>query len=173
MSKTKKIVVSGILIALSIVMTRLLAINPEPFIRISFGFVPVILAGIILGPFFGFAVGGVADILGCLLFGIPPFLPISLTSALAGLLSWLIYRLLTSRREWIKVLSAVVVTQIVCSLFLQTYWLTLIMPDATFAGLFFWRAIVALGMIPIYYILVHAILAGLRKAGFIKLHPSV
>jgi ECF transporter S component (folate family) len=164
MSKTKKLVVSGILVALSIVLTRLFVVNIEQTIRISFGFVPIMLAGMLLGPIWGLAVGGLADLLGCLLFGVSPFLPITLTSALVGLLAWLLYRLTAGRKEWLRVLISVSVTQIICSMFLQTLWLSLLMPGTTFAGLFFWRAVVALATIPIFTILLYAVLKSLRDA---------
>ncbi len=164
MSKTKKLVVSGILVALSIVLTRLFVVNIEQTIRISFGFVPIMLAGMLLGPIWGLAVGGLADLLGCLLFGVTPFLPITLTSALVGLLAWLLYRLTAGRKEWLRVLISVSVTQIICSMFLQTLWLSLLMPGATFAGLFFWRAVVALATIPVFTILLYAVLKSLRDA---------
>lgn len=167
MTKTKKLVISGILVALSIVLTRLLSINPEPYIRISFGFVPIILSGIILGPVFGFAVGAVADLLGCILFGFPPYLPITLTSALVGLMAYLIYRLMRNSNEWAKVLVTVIIIQIVCSILLQTYWLSTL-GVGPFITLLPWRAIVAVGSIPVYAILIFAILSGLRKANLVS-----
>jgi riboflavin transporter len=165
--KTYKIVLSGILVALSIVLTRLLSINIDQYIRISFGFVPIILAGIVLGPYFGFAVGGLADFLGCLLFGVAPYPLITLTSALVGLISWLIYRLMRKTREWIRILLAVAVIQVVCTILLQTLWLSLLYGQA-YMILLPWRAIIGIVSIPIYAMLIYAILAGLKKANLIR-----
>ena len=171
MTKTKKLILSGILAALSIVLTRLLSINPEPYIRITFGFVPIILAGIIVGPYFGAGVGAVADFLGCILFGIPPYLPITLTSALVAVLAYLVYRLMKEAKEWAKAWITVIVIQIVCSMLLQTYFLSTL-GVGPFIALLPWRALVAAGMIPVYAVLVYTILIGLKKANLIGSVPS-
>ena len=62
---------AAICAAMSLVLGKFLQIpNPfQSFIRISFENLPVLLAGITLGPLAGALVGGVADLLGCLLYG--------------------------------------------------------------------------------------------------------
>lgn len=165
--KTYKVVLSGILIALSIVLTRLLSINIDQYIRISFGFVPIILAGILVGPYFGFAVGALADLLGCLLFGVPPYPLITLTSALVGLLSWLIYRMSGRIKEWARILLTVTLIQIICTILLQTLWLSMLLGQG-YMVLMPWRAVIGAASIPVYTILIYAILAGLRKANLVK-----
>ena len=67
----RAICLSGVLIAMSIVLGKFLQI-PNPFqqvLRISFENLPVLMAGITMGPFIGGAVGVVADLLGCVLYG--------------------------------------------------------------------------------------------------------
>ena len=58
----------GVLIALDIVATRFLGFSALT-IRISFGSVFIILAGLWFGPVEGALVGGIADTLGCLIAG--------------------------------------------------------------------------------------------------------
>ncbi len=72
MNQTKKIVTSGLLVALEAVLTRFMQI---PVVlwgffndRISLGFIPVCLAGIIYGPVGGAIIAGVADLLRALIF---------------------------------------------------------------------------------------------------------
>lgn len=166
---TYAVVVSGLLTALSIVLTRVFAANfpvfGVPAARLSIGFVPVMLAGMLCGPLWGMAVGGVADALGFLLFpsGVY-FPPITLTSMLAGLLPALVMRYAGKAPEWLKALLGVTAVQVVCSMLLQTYWLSLLYVRA-FGLLFYPRALVASATIPIYYLFVYSALAGLRKAG--------
>ena len=163
---------AALLIALSVVLTRVfsasLMIAGVPAARLSIGFLPIILAGIALGPYFGMAVGAAADVLGYFLFpsGVY-FPPITLTSALVGLLAYLIYRATTHSREWLRLLSCVAVTQIVCSMLLQTLWVSILYGKG-YMLLFPARAITTLVTIPLYYFIIHAIVAALKGAKLIK-----
>ena len=66
---TKQIVFMALMVALSIVFGKFLALNFTDMIRVSFENLPIILAAIILGPARGAIVALVADLLGCLLRG--------------------------------------------------------------------------------------------------------
>ncbi|WP_461204640.1 folate family ECF transporter S component [Clostridium sp. DL1XJH146] len=65
---TKKVVLAGLLTAISIVLTRFLSliipIAGMSALRIGFGDIPIIVSGILLGPLFGGMTGFVADIVG-------------------------------------------------------------------------------------------------------------
>jgi riboflavin transporter len=170
------IVVSGLLISMSIVLTRMFAANfmivGVQASRLSIGFLPIILAGMICGPWWGLAVGALADALGFLIFPSGVYFPlITLTSALVGLLPALIVRITGRMRDWLKALICVAAVQIICSMLLQTLWLAILFGKA-FELLFVPRAIVALATIPIYYILVFSIMAGLKKAGLVPMQQS-
>ena len=96
--KVFKIVASGVLIALSIALTRLMSANliiaGVPAVRLGVGFVPIMIAGVVLGPYYGMGVGATADLLGFLLFPMGVYFPpITLTSALVGLLPHLLFML--------------------------------------------------------------------------------
>ena len=58
----------ALLIAMSIVFSRVLSISTG-FVRFNLGSLPVLLAGILFGPWAGFVVGMVADIIGGVLAG--------------------------------------------------------------------------------------------------------
>lgn len=62
-------IISGLLVAMSIVFGKFLAFNITDAIRISFENLPVIMAGIFFGPFIGGAVGLGADVIGSILKG--------------------------------------------------------------------------------------------------------
>lgn len=89
---TRKLIYAALLTALSIVASRLLSfmipIGGVGAVRLGYGPVPVMLSGLMLGPWWGAAVGAVSDALG---YVINPmggaYLPqITVVSALSGLL---------------------------------------------------------------------------------------
>ena len=89
---------AGLLAAMSLILGKFLQI-PTPFaefVRISFENLPVILAGITLGPLAGAMTGAVADLVGCLAYGysINPLITLGAASVglVAGVVSWLLAR---------------------------------------------------------------------------------
>lgn len=97
LSLTKKICLSGILMALIVIFNKVLAINYIiPFARISFGSIALIIfASIVLGPFYGAIIAGVADILGYFMFDMSSFgwFPqITMTYVLMGFLPFFVYK---------------------------------------------------------------------------------
>lgn len=60
-------VTCAMLIAIQIVLVRFVSIQ-TPFQRLSFGFLPLAMAGILFGPGYGLAVAAIADFLGATLF---------------------------------------------------------------------------------------------------------
>lgn len=63
------LVISGLFIAMSIVLGKFLQIPIGDSIRISFENLPILMAGIFFGPYVGAAVAVGADLIGCLLKG--------------------------------------------------------------------------------------------------------
>jgi len=95
LDSVQKITLSGIFIALVIILTRFLAIQYIPiipFVRISLGPALIIFSSLLLGPIYGGVIGGLSDFLGILLvpnpqgFMINPF--ITLVYTLLGVLPW-------------------------------------------------------------------------------------
>lgn len=84
--KTTKIMVTcALLVALQVILARFLSINTT-FVVVNFSFLAVALAGILFGPLWGMAVGGVSDLVGASLFPFGAFFPgFTLTAALVGL----------------------------------------------------------------------------------------
>lgn len=174
MRNSYKLIVSGLLIAISIILTRIFSANllilGVNAARISIGFVPIMLAGILLGPWYGLAVGALADVAGFFIFPLGAYFPpITLTSALAGALPGLLFMLFRRGRLWLQTLLSVAATQIVCSMFLQTLWLSILF-HSPYWTLFFPRAGIALATIPVFSVLIYAIAAGLKSA---KLAPNL
>jgi len=95
----KKMIVAAFLIALSIVLTRMLSIT-TPFFRIGFGSVPIMIAGIVLGPQTGFLVGAVADLVGFVISPTGSFMPgFTLTSALTGAIPGILWKVTATRKQ--------------------------------------------------------------------------
>lgn len=96
----KKITLSGLMIALIIIVTRLFSIQNIPvipFVRISLGPALIIFSSIYLGPVCGLIVGACSDIFGILIFqnvlgyGINPLFTV--VYGLLGLIPYFIYQL--------------------------------------------------------------------------------
>ena len=81
----RNISMMGVLIALDIVATRFLGFSALT-IRISFGSVFIILAGLWFGPVEGALVGGIADTLGCLIAGTGFYPPLMISPIVLGIL---------------------------------------------------------------------------------------
>lgn len=96
---------SGFFTALSIVIQRFLVIpfGMPSLYRLSLGNVPIIIASLFLGPFYGGVVGASADLIGALLFPVGTFLPWPLiSSTLYGVLPWLLLRLVKTFNQRFK-----------------------------------------------------------------------
>ena len=129
---TKTIVLGGIFIAISIVLTRMFSFMLfDGSVRISFGNVPIALAGVILGPLAGILVGAIADILGIMIVSQgTPHIGFTISSALQGLIPALILykkyqdKELSKRNLSLLVVLSTVISSIIVSLGLNTLWLS-------------------------------------------------
>ena len=85
MSKSKKIVLSGLLLAILIVFSRFVSIK-TPILVISFSYIPIMLSAILLGPEYSCLIAGLGDLIGALLFPFGSyFVGFTITAALSGL----------------------------------------------------------------------------------------
>lgn len=126
---TSKISYISLLTAMSIVLTRLasirIAIGGVEGIRIGFGKLPIILGGLMLGPFYGGLIGAIADMVGYIIQPIGPYMPqFTVISALSGILpALLIYFLGSDEVSFIKLLIAIGITMAITEFFLIPYTL--------------------------------------------------
>lgn len=161
--QTRTVTYMAVLVAISIILTRYFAamvpIAGVMAIRISFGEVPIILAGLMLGPVAGALTGAAADLLGVLInsYGGPIFPGFTLTAALTGMLPAL---LLKGTRDkgftWGQLLVAILISDVITSVILNTLWLH-IMYGKAFAVLLPPRIIARSLLVPAYTIIIHAI----------------
>ena len=127
-------VLSGVFIATSVVLTRFFGFMLfGGIVRLSLGIVPIAMAGAILGPFYGGIVGALADLLGAVLFPQGAYFPgFTVTAFVQGLIPGLIvHRAFISekvnkRTLTIYVIISMVLTVVIASLGLNTFWLSIL-----------------------------------------------
>lgn len=93
MNKTvRKITISALLIALTVICLKVIAINPGySFVRISFGPALIIFASLYLGPIYGAIVGASSDVIGAFVFSTGVYQPLfTVIYGILGVLPWLL-----------------------------------------------------------------------------------
>ncbi len=124
---TRNISLTSLLVAMSIVLSRLasirIAIGGAEGIRIGFGKLPIILASFILGPLYGGIVGAISDFLGYIIQPIGPYLPhFTIISALCGVLPAVLFRIINGNEDHvINIIIPVGITVAFTELFLISY----------------------------------------------------
>lgn len=160
-SFTTQLVVMALLVALEIILTRFLSIE-TPTLRIGFGFLPVAIMAILYGPWWTGAAGIAGDLIGMTLMPKAAFFPgFTLTAFLTGVF----YGMFLHKKEisWLRVLAASTFVNVVCSLGLDTLWLSIMYGDA-FLVLLPVRLVKAAIMIPLQTVLIYLLWnKGLKK----------
>ncbi|ACL68822.1 folate family ECF transporter S component [Halothermothrix orenii] len=129
MISTRKIVYLAFLTAISIVLTRFLSIRLPmagvESIRIGFGGLPIILAGVAFGPLAGGLVGFISDLVGYFINPMGAYMPhFTLTSALTGIIPGLVvFYLFRQKRTFWTLLVAIGIGQGITSVVLVPYFL--------------------------------------------------
>lgn len=131
MSKLKKVILSGILLALLIVLNRFISIK-TPLLVISFSFVPIMMSAIWLGPKYSTLIAALGDFIGAILFPFGTYFPgFTLSAALSGLIYGLFLYKKTEKEESNKkfilklIVSNLLVLGIV-EIFIVSIWLNIL-----------------------------------------------
>ncbi len=155
MKKTRILVFLGLLVAMDIILTHLLAFYPLPSVRLSFGFVPVSFSPIFFGPIIGGIGAMLGDIIGTVLFptGGPYFVGFTLSALVTGV----IYGLFLHKRakSVLNILLAVLCITIFVDLGMNTYWLSIILGKG-FLLLLPARIVKSLVMVPVQVAVIYA-----------------
>ena len=147
----RKLVQISLLISLQIILTRYCSIQ-TPIVRISFGFVPVVIIAMLYGPVSCGIANGIADIIGVMLFPTGAFFPgFTLNAILAGVIYGIF--LYNKPATWSRILCALSLISIVVNLGLGTYWLSIMMGKG-FIALLPARIFKELALIPIRAIVI-------------------
>lgn len=118
---------AALLVALSVILGRFFSFN-TPIQKIGLGWLPVLLAGFLYGPFWGFAVGAAADFIGATLFPFGPyFVGFTISAGISGAILPLV---LNQKKRWRggywQLFGAVLLSEFITSVVINTYWLTII-----------------------------------------------
>lgn len=165
MSKTKKMILSALLLALTIVLSRFLSINTALLV-IGFSFVPVALAGYLLGPKYAAIISGLSDLIGALLF---PFGTYFVGFTISAILKGAIYGLvlykkgeeMRSKELIIRLVIACVLVIGIIELVINPIWLV-IMYDRAFTAVLSARIVAQLIMLPIQIVTLFALINALK-----------
>ena len=134
---TKTLVQAAILVAISIVLTRVGSIMILPTLRLGFGETPLLMAGFLFGPIVGGLSGLVADLVGFVINPQGPWHPgFTFSSVMWGVIAGLFAMYYRSNNETkdtknlkeiftpLRITIAVAVAMIIISLGLNTFWLS-------------------------------------------------
>ena len=151
---TEKLVLTGFMIALEIVLSKIVSINIS-FLRIGFGFLPIAVLAIIYGAWWSGLAYAIGDVIGGFLFPTGAFFPgFTLTSFLTGVIFGLVLK--GKKVTFGRALLASALVCVLCNLLLNTYWLTFIIGKG-FKVLLASRAIKELVAIPVMALLIVAV----------------
>ncbi|MCI8384446.1 MAG: folate family ECF transporter S component [Clostridia bacterium] len=157
MSKNKKIILAGLLLAMQIVLARFLSIK-TPIVTIGFSFVPAILCAIWLGPKWCILISILADLIGATLFPFGSFfIGYTITTAVASAIyGILLYKkeenCYTDKQFILRMILAVLLVTLLANIGLNTLWLSITTGKA-FLVLLASRLLKELIMVPIKIIL--------------------
>ena len=142
MNRTHRLVLMAMLVAIQVVLSRFLSINLWN-LKIGFAFVPIALAGMLLGPMGAGLTGMVADIIGATLFPSGAFFPGFTLTAFITAFGYGFF--LQKKQDMPHILAAVLFSEIVGTLLLNTKWIS-ILYGTPFLPIFITRVWQAVGM---------------------------
>lgn len=160
---TKKIAYLSFLIALTIILTRVLSIRIPiagvEGVRIGFGALPIIFAGIAFGPVAGGIVGALGDLLGYFINPLGAYMPhFTFTSFLTGFIpGFMVFYVLKRCRSLPIIFISISIGQLISSLILVPYFINSLF-EVPFAVLMPPRLISQIINIPIYAYFIKSLL---------------
>ncbi len=137
MSKLKKIILSGILLALLIVLNRFVSIKTNLLV-LSFSFIPVMMAAIWLGPKYTTLIAALGDFIGAILFPFGTYFPgFTLSAGLVGLIYGIfLYKKpeqeISNKQFIIKLIISNLLVLGVVEIFVVSIWLNMLYGKAYF-----------------------------------------
>lgn len=167
MRTNKKIILTAILLALLIILSRFLSIK-TPIMKISFAFVPTMLCAVWLGPKWTILLNVLGDVIGATLFPTGPyFVGYTISTAIAGLIyGFILYKKkgkeYTNINFLVRLTIATALVAVICNMGLNTLW-SVITTGKAFWVLLSARIVKQLIMIPIHVIVIFFLEKVLRK----------
>ena len=162
------VVKAGFLVAISIVITRffyiMLPIGGVSGLRITFGELPIMIAGFLFGPIIGGLTGIAADLIGVLINPMGPYFPgFTFSSMMWGVIPGLVMIISGNGRSFSlkKTMTSVTISYLLISLVLNTLWLSMLYSSA-FIVLLPPRILVSVISIPIMGLILNTLLNRLK-----------
>lgn len=131
MSKLKKVILSGVLLALLIVLNRFLSIK-TPLLVISFSFVPIMMAAIWLGPKYSTLIAALGDFIGAILFPFGTYFPgFTVSAGITGLIYGIfLYKKpgkeINNKKFILKLLISNLIVLGIVEIFIVSIWLNVL-----------------------------------------------
>lgn len=164
---TKKIALLGVLTAMGVVLGRFVPVVNLLTSKYEFSFVAVMLAAYFTGPIGGAVVGGLVDLIGALLVPTGAYFPgFTITAAITGLVFGL---LLYKKCTFPRILIAVLSTQAVCSLLINTYMISVFFSPKGFTVLLASRAVQAVIMSVVQIVFAEVFLSKINLKKYLKI----
>lgn len=164
---TRTLTVAAMLTAVGIVLGFFkLPINQ--LIEIRFGSIPIALAGMMFGPGVAGVVGALTDIGGYLVKPTGPFFP---GFTISGIMSGIIFGVMLHGKKCTlpRIFAAQVVHTFIVGTIMNSYWLSLLYLKNGYLAAIVTRLPKELIMIPVYTVLMYAVLNSLEKVGIKRL----
>lgn len=160
MSKIKKIILSSMLLALLILLSRFASIKTQ-YLVISFSFIPIIMCAIWLGPKYSTLIAMLGDLIGAILFPFGPyFFGYTLSQALIGFVyGMFLYKKgeeLSTKQLVIRLTISSLIVLILINVFLTSFWLH-IQYGKAYVAILSGRILTQVCMFPIQIIVILAL----------------
>ena len=164
---TKTLTVAAMLTAIGIVLGFFkLPINQ--LIEIRFGSIPIAITGMMFGPGVAGVVGALTDIGGYLVKPTGPFFP---GFTISGIMSGIIFGVMLHGKKCTlpRIIAAEVVNTLIVGIIMNSYWLNLLYLKNGYLAAIVARLPKELVMIPVYTVIMYAVLNSLEKVGIKRL----
>lgn len=118
---TKKITIIAMLTAVATLLNIFTINTGVKYFHLSFIYIPSFVAGIFLGPFSGFAVGFLGDLIGGFIHPLGPYNPmIGIASGLLGFIPGIVHKYI-KLNDYLKILLSFVLCLIICTAGINTF----------------------------------------------------
>lgn len=160
MSKIKKIVLSAMLLAVLIILSRFISIKTEILV-ISLSFIPIMMSAMWLGYKYSMLIALLGDFIGAILFPFGPYFPgFTLSAAISGALYGIfLYNKggqLENKKLLIRLVFSSAFVLFVINVFLTSFWIHILYGKAYFA-IMASRIVTQVIMLPIQVITIYMI----------------
>lgn len=133
-----KICITAVLVVLAVIANRFLSFNVWN-LSLGISFLPILICALVLGPVYGGICGGLADLIGAILFPFGPFFPgFTLTAFISGFLFGLIKTNGSKGRFFLGCFLVFSLEEILCTVLLNSLWISVLF-DSPFLPLLLTR----------------------------------